>query len=275
MDESGLRVALKAWDTRWSSLEHCLWACAFVVFVGVTFEIIVVVWEHLLEQSDFRRGVIHSPERPFKPKFFLELAGAALVALGVFGELAVGVMMAKVETGMRDDTAELVALVEQKTEHERLARIKLEQQIADRHITLEQRKKMCEALKPGAGFDITIEHITDSGEDSQEYALEISDVFHDAKWNVLHSGDMFTWQTPLSGFVVETRGFPDRLSAHIVKVHADLAEKALSATGYHVLRIPMSAGIAANVKTDVLVLVGGKPTAKDRTTNSLTSAAHN
>jgi hypothetical protein len=113
MDESALRSALTSLDTSWSSLEHWLWVCAFVVFVGVALEIVPVVWEYLIERNDFRRGTICSPERPLGIKFFLEVAGAVLVALGVFGELAVGIKMARVETDMRNDTAKLVSAIGQ------------------------------------------------------------------------------------------------------------------------------------------------------------------
>jgi len=121
-----------------------------VVFVGVALEVAPVVWEYLLEKCDFRRGTIHSPDRPSRLKFTLELVGSALVALGVFGELLVGIKMAKVETQMRDATAHLVSLVDARAKDagERaasadLARIQLEKSMMIRRLSPTQARTIC------------------------------------------------------------------------------------------------------------------------------------
>ena len=74
----------------------------------------VVFWERRLELSDFWRGTIHSPEASSRLKFALELLGAGLVTLGVVGELVVGFKAAKVETDMRNATAQFVAIVDER-----------------------------------------------------------------------------------------------------------------------------------------------------------------
>jgi hypothetical protein len=125
MDESALLSALKSLDTSWSVLEFWLWVSTSVVAAGVVTEVVVVVRERRHELREFRRGTIHSPEKPSTSKYVLESLGSALVALGVLGELLVGIAAAKVETEMRDTTGKLVALAnrEAKTAGEHAAEL--------------------------------------------------------------------------------------------------------------------------------------------------------
>ena len=51
--------------------------------IGVLFEVIFVIWEYIDELHDFRRGIVHPPERPNLLLFALGLLGAGLVAIGV------------------------------------------------------------------------------------------------------------------------------------------------------------------------------------------------
>src|ERR1700722_18564072 len=84
---------------------------SFLVVVGVSLEVVFVVWEYVEELHDFRRGVVHPPERPIRLLFFLGLLGAALVAIGVAGELYAESKIETVETGIRKANDELFLLL--------------------------------------------------------------------------------------------------------------------------------------------------------------------
>jgi hypothetical protein len=73
----------------------------FLVALGVALEVIFVIWEYLEELHDFRRGIIHPPERPRTLLFVMGLLGAGLVAAGVSGEYQKESQIATVETCIR------------------------------------------------------------------------------------------------------------------------------------------------------------------------------
>jgi hypothetical protein len=166
------------------------------VFFGVAVEVAPAIWGYLLEVWDFQRGTIHPPERPSRLKFALEVVGSALVALGVFGELVVGIKMAKVETDMRNETAELVAIVD-----ERAGRLE------PRHVTVDQRRRMLEILTSRNGTKVVIQPIvSEEGGDAFGFSREIAEVFHDARgtnWDADNPWQLVTMDIPLHGFQVE------------------------------------------------------------------------
>jgi hypothetical protein len=77
----------------------------------VALEVVFVVWEYVEELHDFRRGLVHPPERPSRLLFFLGLLGAALVAIGVAGELYAESKIETVETGIPKANDELFLLL--------------------------------------------------------------------------------------------------------------------------------------------------------------------
>lgn len=85
-----------------SSLHGWLHFWTFLVVVGVALEEFFVVKEYAAELRDFRRGIVHPPEKPSILLFRLGLLGAGLVAIGVAGELYVDVQAGKVETEIRE-----------------------------------------------------------------------------------------------------------------------------------------------------------------------------
>lgn len=101
MDESALKTLLDNLDKSSSSLHAWLHFWTFLVVVGVALEVVFVIWEYVEELHDFRRGIVHPPERPNILLFVLGLLGAGLVASGVAGELYVDVQAGKVETEIR------------------------------------------------------------------------------------------------------------------------------------------------------------------------------
>lgn len=101
MDESALKTLLDTLEMSRSSLHGWLDFWTFLVVVGVVLEVFFVVKEHAEELHDFRRGIVHPPERPSMLLLVLGLLGAGLVAIGVAGELYIDVQAGKVETEIR------------------------------------------------------------------------------------------------------------------------------------------------------------------------------
>jgi hypothetical protein len=116
-----------------------------------------------------------------------------VVAIGVAGESVYGFRiwwnnrkLHKIQTEETDSLQHEIARLNAVAEAERLARVKIEERVADRHVTLEQRKKMIGILRAQLGANINIWYYTDSGTDTLAYTREIQDVFRDAEWHVFH-----------------------------------------------------------------------------------------
>src|SRR5579859_5632431 len=115
-DESALRSALTSLDGSSSSLQWWLGFFTFLVAVGVVLEVVFVIWEYVDELHDFRRGVIHAPEKPQLVLFALGLLGAGLVAVGVAGEYWEDSRIAIVETCIRNGNNALFLLLSKEAE---------------------------------------------------------------------------------------------------------------------------------------------------------------
>ena len=79
-----------------------------------------------------------------------------------------------------------------------------DRQLADRHVTFDQRQKMLAALSI-VSARVSVSYIVGAGPDAQEYAAEIGDVFHDAKWIVLPYPWLTSYDVPICGLAVEVR----------------------------------------------------------------------
>jgi len=64
MDASALASQLDSLEKSWSSLDCRLNFWTAMVVVGVAVELAVLLMEYRHEWKDFKRGVIHSPEKP-------------------------------------------------------------------------------------------------------------------------------------------------------------------------------------------------------------------
>lgn len=135
MDESALKILLVSLDSSRASLDSQLGWATFLVVVGVGLEWIFVIWEYREELHDFRRGVVHAPEKPNIRLFVLGLVATSLVTIGVAGEMYVGAKIGAVETLIRkanDERASLLsklagdAAVSAKTAHDEADAVKLE-----------------------------------------------------------------------------------------------------------------------------------------------------
>jgi hypothetical protein len=111
MDESTLKILLDNLEMSHSSLHGWLDFWTFLVVIGVALEVVFTIWDYRELLHDFRRGVIHSPEKPRVLLHVLGLLGAGLVAVGVAGELYVDVQAGKVETEIRSANELRVSLL--------------------------------------------------------------------------------------------------------------------------------------------------------------------
>ena len=110
-DESALRIALASLDECNSSLHWWLGFWTVLVVVGVALELVFVVWEYVDELHDFRRGIVHPPDRPNRLLFALGFFATGLVALGVGGELYAESKIATLETCVRKGNDALFLLL--------------------------------------------------------------------------------------------------------------------------------------------------------------------
>jgi hypothetical protein len=112
MNASALTSALDNLEKSWASLDWWLNFWTVLVVVGVALELVVLITEYTNDWRDFRREVIHSPEKPSLLIFCLGLLGAGMVAVGVAGEFRIHVMAGKIEADMREESRQLVAIAE-------------------------------------------------------------------------------------------------------------------------------------------------------------------
>lgn len=191
MDSSALASALDNFEKSWSALDWWLNFWTVLVVVGVAVELLVLIIEYVHERRDFKRRVIHSPDKPSVLVYGLGFIGAALVAFGVAGEFRVHIKAGKIESEMREATRKLVALVQADTgkaneragvanqkagEADRQAKesgrqtaiallaqeklkaenLRLEALIQPRELTGAEKASLREAVKPFAGRSLTI-----------------------------------------------------------------------------------------------------------------------
>jgi len=205
MDESALKTLLDNLEMSRASLHGWLDIWTFLVVVGVALEVVFVIWEYVEELHDFQRGIVHPPEKPRVLLFVLGLLGAGLVAVGVAGELYIDVQAGKVETEIRKANELRVSLLSKETANANERTAEIQQRLADRHITLEQRKKMLGILAPYHDARVSVAFITPSSSDAQAYSIEIGEVFRDAKWTVVPYPWLTSMNNPVHGFAVVIR----------------------------------------------------------------------
>lgn len=111
MDELTLLAKLKCLEALRSSLHSSLRFWEWVVVVGVIIELIILLKEYRDDWRDFRRGTIHSPEKPSKLLLMIGLLGAGAVAFGIARELSVDAKMEVAETQIREVNEQLFGKV--------------------------------------------------------------------------------------------------------------------------------------------------------------------
>ena len=102
MDESARKILISNLDRSRATLDSWLLVFTLLVVIGVVLEVVFVIWEYRDDLHDWRRGIVHPPERPSITLLAFGLFGAGLVAIGVSGELYIGARISAVETRIRD-----------------------------------------------------------------------------------------------------------------------------------------------------------------------------
>jgi hypothetical protein len=197
MDESALKILLSSLDVSRSSLDSWLWWATFLVVIGVGLEWIFVIWEYREELHDFRRGVIHAPEKPNIWLFVLGLVATSLVTIGVAGEMYIGAAIGDLETQIRKANELRAALLSKEAEQlrkdaeqlkkdaegEHLARVQLQKQIQPRSLDGDSRKKIGEELSTFSshfsGRKVTVESYAADAE-GIAFSLEVMDIITSA-----------------------------------------------------------------------------------------------
>jgi hypothetical protein len=177
MDASALASALDNLEKLSSSLDWWLDFWTVLVVIGVAMELAVLIAEYTHEWRDFKRGIIHSPEKPSLLVFGLGLLGVGLVAIGVAGEFRVHVKAGKIETDIRSTSRQLVSLADGKaaSAHERaseneLALVQLKARMQWRVITREQQKHLYDVLRPTAPQSVHIGVLGTENPEVNEFA---------------------------------------------------------------------------------------------------------
>lgn len=224
MDESALVSTLTTLEKSWSGLDWWLNFWTAVVVIGVAVELIVLIAEYTHDWRDFRRGIIHSPEKPSMVIFGLGFLGAALVAIGVAGEFRIHTKAGKIEADMRDKTGQLVAIVDaraqtaesdnetlqqrlqnqeekargranelaKEAEDERLARVQIEESLQPRRITIEDKRVLGSKLLEFSGQIVSLWFPAGDNE-AQVLSSELATVLYGLHWKVFAPAAFMDW----------------------------------------------------------------------------------
>jgi hypothetical protein len=132
----------------------------------------------------------------------------------------------------------------------------LEQRLADRHITLKQRKKILAILAAHRGTRVSVTYITPSSSDAQEYSIELGEVFRAAKWTVVPYQWLTSMDTPVYGFAVEIR---EKGALSKRKLLERTIRGALSVLDNRIVVLPTGGhDPGSRMNLDLVVLVGSK-----------------
>jgi hypothetical protein len=206
MDASALAKALDSLEQSWSSLDWWLNFWTIVVVIGVAVELIVLITEYTHEWRDFKRGIIHAPEKPSLIIFGLGFLGAGMVAIGVAGEFRIHVKAGKIETDMRNDTRQLVAIANERAskaeEHAAaldLARVQIEKSMEWRHLSKGAKDALCTILPPPTQ-DVQVMVVTLLEDpEPRQYAIQFADTigacFHMPTRGPM--GAVSSWPSPM------------------------------------------------------------------------------
>lgn len=113
MNDSQLKDLITSLEATRASQDCWLLFWTSLVVLGVILEVGFVVHEFWHERTHWRQGAASGPARPSWTKFILEVLAAALVAVGVAGELYVGAQSGRVETKIREANDNRATLLQQ------------------------------------------------------------------------------------------------------------------------------------------------------------------
>jgi hypothetical protein len=166
-DISALESAVRSLEISSACWEPWVWVFSALVVVGVVMELWLVRHDWHEDWETFAiwhfLGVTRSPSRPYRLKLWIEVVSVVFIAIGVAGELGIGVKISLINGAIRGKTGELrsknaelrdksnrlVALINEQIEKERTARVELEKSIQWRALSREQKEALCRSLSPG------------------------------------------------------------------------------------------------------------------------------
>ena len=252
--------------------------------IGVAAEVWVILIDHRDDMKSWRRGVIRPPDKPERRKLALELVAAILITLGVFGELAIGLVISQTNGELRAKNAQLrsksdqlVALLnteagdarrEAGEANERAAKLLVE--IQPRRLSPSQEKDIAHLLKSYAGKIVSVATYHQDAE-AMMLAVQIEEAL--GKANILvwdRIGTFGAMGMPLYlGVTVDTNSSDKKLASALCK--ALEAKGGLATTNAAVMFgqgstmwLPPSPKLPPDRKKateDAFVFVGEKPIA--------------
>jgi hypothetical protein len=111
MTEADLRTLLDNLDACRASLHGWLQFWTWLVVAGVALEFVSLLKEYRNELHDFKRGIVHPPDKPSLSFFLFGFFGIALVVAGVSGELIIEAKLGTLETKIQKTDNELYSLL--------------------------------------------------------------------------------------------------------------------------------------------------------------------
>lgn len=181
-DISALESRIKSLESPSVPWEIWLAVSTGAVIVGLLMEYWVIWRAHRDEMEAFGRGIIRPPDRPLFRAYLFELASVTLITLGVFGELAIGLKIASINSSFRDldiqlrsknaelrsKSDQLVGRLNKEAEDERSARVQIEKSIEWRYLSDGAKQALCRILPPQT---IAVETFVVTNWDDPEPAL--------------------------------------------------------------------------------------------------------
>jgi hypothetical protein len=256
MDESALRMAIAKFEASRSSFDWWLEFFTVLVVLGVICEVAFVVLEFREDLHDFRRGILHPPDKPSVLLLVFGLFAASLVAVGVAGEFWEEAKIDGTETQIRTANDELYLLLSKEAAQLRVDAEEMKQALAPRRLTLKQRTAISSQLlnffrQPVVAisnpFDV----------EASILAAEILSALKSAKWDTVvpHwaidrnvSSLERAPSIPVTGILVQAA--PDKRS----QLAAKALVRELSSNGFD-SRIPKKGVVGFGPKSDPLIVV--------------------
>jgi hypothetical protein len=231
-------------------LECWLFVATLLVVLGLILE----YWHEVPEAfADLKKTWSWKP--------FLIIAGGVLITAGVAGELAVQFFASRKETDLRKANDAVFAILNAKAaeateraanaelqtvqlkklaEDERMARVKIEQDVAWRRLTKDQQREMAARLKPFSGETVLL-HYNINDLEADSFASDIALTLRQAKWKtvfepmpamVMREGPVLLGTRPILDTGVSITSTQGRTSHKL----ADLICRALRDFGFDAIR---------------------------------------
>jgi hypothetical protein len=256
MDASSLARDLDNLEKSWASLDWWLNAWTILVVVGVAVELLVIITEYAHDWRDFRRGTIHTPDKPSILIFGLGFLGAAMVPVGVAGEFQIHVKAGKIESDMRSKSRELVGMADGKAAD-------AEQKAGESNERASKaNERAAQAQAQAARLTKEAEKLKKDAEDERLARVKIEETI---AWRAPKSELIDTLSSSLQQFsgqrwvLIDEEGEPERINVAVWLVKLLGASKWSFETGHSITELSLPA-------TNLVVWV--TPNAPDRVVNA-------